>query len=281
MLGDGNMVNRKDFHHNFLKSIIVRLDFQVVLETEVEEKVLPHVKSFAKEKGFSRYLEKNIISQIDIALTNKETPESIATKNNVRNQKIYSFTDENRGFVLDISNTFVCLQINTVHYTPFDDYSDIVPSVSKFYMDNIYFFAVKRFGIRKINECLIEDKNKIQQFFNPSYFNFYNNIEAVNTIQSNHTDIFTCETCHVNFITNIAQVQLENKPQYKIHLDIDAYLDKSEDISLLLGEPAKMAEINDLIFKIYTSSLTDGFISSLISDDDFDSTVMIGVERND
>ena len=272
MIGGGNMVNREDFHHNFLKNVIIRLDFQGVLETEME-KVLVHIKPFAKEKGFLKYAEKSK-NQIDIAFT-EGTPGSIRE----RNQKIYSFIDEDRGFALDISNTFVCLQINTTHYMPFDQYCNIVLDISKFYKDNIDFFTGTRFGIRKINECQVENKNEIGRYFNPSYFNFYNHIEGINTIQSKHLDIFTCETCQINFITNIAKGQHEGKPLYNVRLDIDAYLDKPENITLLNQD--KLLKINDLIFKIYTSSLTDDFISLLMSDDDFDSTKILGVERND
>ena len=273
------MVTREDFHYNFLKNVIIRLDFQGVLETEMD-KVLVLIKPFAKERGFSKYVEKNT-KQIDIAFTNNETPESIETTNKIRNQIVYSFIDENRGFALGVSNTFVCLQINTVHYVPFDEYCDIIPIVSDFYKNSIDFFSVTRFGIRKINECLIENKNEIGYYFNPSYFNFYNCIEEADTIQSNHVNIFKCGEYHVNLITNIPQGKFEGNPLYSVRLDIDTYLDKSEEILLLLSESGKMTEMNDLIFKIYTSSLTDKFISLLTSDDNFDNTIMRGVERND
>lgn len=272
-------INRGEFHHNFLKSVIVRLDFQGVLEAEME-KVLVHVKPFAKEQGFSRYAEKNA-NQIDIAVTDKGVPESIETTNRIRRQKVYSFIDENRGFVLDVSNTFICLTINTTRYTPFDDYCGIVPFVSDIYKENIDFFTVTRFGIRKINECLIEDKGQIQQYFNQSLFNYYDCLEGINTIQSNHINVFTRGEHHINLITNIAQGQLEGKTVFSVRLDIDAYLDKSEDVLQLLDKHEKQVEINDLLFEIYTSSLTEKFISLLTSEDDFDNTIMMGVERND
>ncbi len=272
-------INRDEFHHNFLKSVIVRLDFQGVLEAEME-KVLVHVKPYAREQGFSRYVEKNA-NQIDIAVTDKGIPESIETTNRIRRQKVYSFIDENRGFVLDVSNTFICLTINTTHYTPFDDYCGMVPFVAGVYKENIDFFTVTRFGIRKINECLLEDKRQIQQYFNPELFNYYSHLEGVNTVQSNHINVFTHGRHHVNLITNIAQGQYEGKTVYSVRLDIDAYMDKPDDVILLLDEHEKQVEINDLLFEIYTSSLTEKLIALLTSEDDFDSTIMMGVERND
>lgn len=272
-------ISRSEFHHNFLKSVIVRLDFQGVLETEME-KVLVNIKPFAKERGFSRYAEMNA-NQIDIAVTDRGVPESIETTNRIKRQKVYSFFDDNKGFVLNVSSSFICLTINTTHYTPFDDYCEIVPFVSDIYRKNIDFFTVKRFGIRKINECLMEDKGKIQQYFNPSFFSFFNSIKDVETLQSNHSNIFAYGQHHINLITNIAQGQYEGKVVYSVRLDIDAYLDKQEEVEELLRTHEKQENINNIIFEIYTSALTEKFISLLSSDEDFDDEIMLGVERND
>ena len=49
-------VTRTDFQLNFLKHIIVRIDFQGILETEME-KILMLIKPYLKTKGFSRYIQ--------------------------------------------------------------------------------------------------------------------------------------------------------------------------------------------------------------------------------
>ncbi len=272
-------VDRSEFHHNFLKSVIVRLDFQGVLESEME-KILVYVKPFAKKQGFSKYVEKSA-NQIDISVTDKGIQESIETTNRVRRQKVYSFIDENRGFVLDVATSFICLTINTTHYIPFDEYCGIVPFVSNVYKENIDFFTVSRFGIRKINECLIEDKTQIQKYFNPTLFTYYDLPEGLNTIQSNHINIFTRGVYHINLLTNIAQGQSEGKTLYSVRLDIDAYLNNTEEIINLIEKQEDQANINDLIFEIYVSSLSDELIALLTSDDNFDKSIMIGVERNE
>lgn len=272
-------VRRNDFHHNFLKRVIVRLDFQGVLESEME-KVLVDVKPFAREQGFSEFIEKRA-DEIDIAVVDKGIPESVETTNSVRRRKVYSFTDEKRGFVLNVSNNFICLTINTMRYIPFEEYSGIVPLVANIYKENIDFFTVIRFGIRKINECLIENKSNIQRYFDSTLFNYYNQIDGVNTIQSNHTDIFDRDNYHINLISKIAQGKLEEKTVYSVRLDIDAYLNSKEDILVMLDKEEKRIEINELIFEIYTSALTDDFMALLQSDEDFDNGIMMGVERND
>ena len=50
-------ITRTDFQFNFLKNIIVRIDFEGVLEAEME-KVLMLIKPYLKDKGFSRYMRK-------------------------------------------------------------------------------------------------------------------------------------------------------------------------------------------------------------------------------
>ncbi|HHX14342.1 MAG TPA: TIGR04255 family protein [Clostridiales bacterium] len=272
-------VKRSDLHHNFLKSIIVRLDFQGVLESEMD-KVLIHIKPYAKEHGFLRYEEKNA-NQIDIAFTDKGIQNSFEATNKVRSQKVFSFINEDRGFVLDVSNNFICLMVNTTRYTPFEDYCLIIPSIAEIYNNNIDFFTVKRFGLRKINECLILEKERIKEFFAPAFFSYFDCLDGVNIIQSNHANFFIIDKYHINLHSNIAQGTFDGKILYSIRLDIDSYLDNTEQINLLLSDSEEMKKVNDLIFKIYISSITERFIELLTDESDFDNTIMIGVEPNE
>lgn len=270
-------VKRNELHHNFLKSVILRLDFQGVLESEME-KIVVCVKHLAKETGFSRYMEK-ILNQIGIAVPGEGATDAIEKTSKARFQKIYSFIDETRGFVLDLSNSFICLTVNATHYSPFEEYRDIIPAVADIYKANIDFYTVTRLGFRKINECLIEDKSLIKKYFRPEHFSYYDLMGSLNTIQSNHLNIFNYDKYHVNLITNITQGKSEGKTVYSVRLDTDAYLDRESDILPFLNDQEAQVEMNDLLFKIYLSLLTDSFIDLLASENDFDNTLMIGVER--
>lgn len=62
-------MERKDiehlsFKHNFLKEIILRLDFQGVLQGEMD-KILMKIKPYLKSKGFGRY-EQQINNEINV-----------------------------------------------------------------------------------------------------------------------------------------------------------------------------------------------------------------------
>lgn len=272
-------ISRKDLHHNFLKKIIVRLDFQGVLEPEMEN-ILLKIKPYAKEKGFSRYEEK-ITNRIDIAVSQVGIEPPQASANQIRSQKVYSFVDEDRGYVLDVSSSFVCLNITSTRYTPFEEYSEYLSAIAKIYQETIDFFTVKRFGLRKINECLIEDKQKISEYFSPVYFSAYNELPGINTIQSNRANIFIIDQYHVNLISNIVQGVAQGKTLYSILLDLDVYLDTTKDIEELLARNETFQEMNDLLFKIYLHALTEKFKEALSNDGDFAIDDLIGIERND
>ena len=58
-------------------------------------------------------------------------------------------------------------------------------------------------------------------------------------------------------------------------------MNNTEEIINLIEKQEDQANINDLIFEIYVSSLSDELIALLTSDDNFDKSIMIGVERNE
>ena len=82
-------ITRNDLKKNFLKKIIMRLDFQGVLQAEMESIILK-VKPFLKGKGFNRYEEKavNQISSNESSLPD------------IKSQMVFSFTAESLGYTL-------------------------------------------------------------------------------------------------------------------------------------------------------------------------------------
>ena len=266
-------IGRKTFHHNFLKATVLRLDFEGVLDTEMCF-LLKEVKELALKKGFSRYTEDSE------SLKNLELKDSVDTNKGLPNT-IYSFINDRTGFSLHVSSSFVCLFISNVHYIPYEQYQDIIPLLSQIYFKHIPFFTLKRFGIRKINECIIKDKGRINDYFNGKYFNCYDDYETVNTIQSNQVHVFTNNQFNINCITNIQQGKIDHNIVYKVTADIDLYLNDIKRIEDILHNSQEQDEANELIFKIYISLLTDSFIEKLSSEDMFEDSLVEGVEQND
>lgn len=265
-------VKRQDFKHNFLKTIIVRADFQGVFEPEME-KVVPEVKVWAKEHGYA-YAEKPA-NHVNIVLNNG----LFKSEQNV--QKIYSFSNITNGFTLDVTKEFVCLKIQTNCYIPFEDYSEIVPEITKLFESNVTYFSVIRFGLRKINKCCVADKDDINKLFNNLYVSYYNELEDLTNISSGHTNVFEYSKYKFNYITNIVKTQKDNKDVYDVVIDIDAYARDNETIEELMKDEQKQSEVNDLVFKIYKSSLSEEFINMLTSDDGISEERVSGVSTNE
>lgn len=266
-------IRRSDFQFNFLKNVIVRIDFQGVLEAEME-KILVPVKSYLKDKGFSRYVKKRN-NEIAIEVSNRELqPPSVGK---IKSQEIHSFINDDRGYSLDLSSNFVCFNISSTTYAPFEGYSSLVSDVAKIYKTNIDFVSIIRVGIRKINVCMVEDKEKINEYFSPVYFGYFDDIEGVDTLSSSRQDAFGITPYKGNLSCNIDQGNAEGRNLYRISLDIDIYTDDMNTIMQNLD----LHEMNEILFGIYVGSLTDKFRRFLLGNDETVFSDIIGVEKNE
>lgn len=270
-------VRRDQFRQHILKLVVMRLDFRGVLESELDQ-VLTQVKSYAQENDLPRYEERGT-SDLYIDLEG-EKQQSIETTRKARCQKIFSFANTTRGITLEISRDFICLAVRTEAYIPFEDYGSIVLDVANIYKNSLEYFTPKRFGLRKVNECLISDKDKIREYFNPAIVSYYDYIGGVDTARSNRTECFTVDNYHVNLRSNIAKGRQGGDTLYAMRLDIDTYLDDKEQIHRLLSNSDEVKRANNLIFKIFISSLTEHFVNLLMAEDTADDVAIQGVEFN-
>ncbi len=270
-------ISRSDFKYNFLKDIIVRIDFQGVFESELE-KLVPLIKPELKEEKFSRY-ERKKNNQIEVNVANMDLQSQALGK--IQSQDIHSFINEDKGYVLDISSDCICLSISSTSYSPFEDYSRIVLKVVNVYRENIDFFTITRIGIRKINICMLEDIKRIKEFFSSDYFGYFTAISGVNTFLSERKDAFSIADYKANLFCNVEKGISNDKTLYKVSLDIDMYVDDSTIIGKTGISVDKLNEMNNLIFDIYIKSLTEGFKNALLGNDYLAFEGLIGVEKNE
>lgn len=273
-------IQRKNIKYNFLKTIIVRFDFQGVFDSEME-KLLPLIKPYLKEKNFTRYTKrKNNTLEVNFNSAVLQTP----ILNNVQNQIIHSFINDDSGYVLDISNSFVCLNIRSTSYSPFEEYNDLISYIIKFYKKHIDFFSVTRIGIRKINECILKDKNKINEFFSQDYFRYFSLNKDVHNFFSDKKDTFGfCDKYKGNLSCKIEQGEINSAEHYKLTLDIDIYIDNIQLINETNDYKLELEEMNNIIFDIFVNALTEKLKQALVADEnDFKfNDDLLGVERNE
>lgn len=270
-------ITRGSFNHNFLKQVIMRLDFQGVLQTEMEC-ILQLVKPYLKQAAFDRYQEKieNTI-EFNVELT---TLDSEPVKK-VSQVKVYSFTNENFGYSLDLSTCFVILKVNAIKYVDFNKYSKIFIDICNLYKDNIDFFTVKRFGLRKINFCFVKTLAALNKYFEQKYYNSFDifkeaqvlsNIKQTNVIQ---------DTKRYNIMYGIEQGELGENIAYKVTLDIDIYSEDLKTIETILFQHKSASDMNDKIFSIYIDAITQNLYTILSSENENLPQDLLGVDSNE
>lgn len=271
-------IKRSSFKHNFLKQIILRLDFQGVLPDEIEN-ILKNVKIYLKQKEFNRY-EKKIKNATSITSMDAE---NLILKDDIKNSDniIHSFVNLNKGCTIDLSMNCLCLVINTSKYIPFDEYATIFIDIANMYISTIDLFTVERFGLRKINFCFLSDVKHINKYFSSEYFDPFCLSGHSNILVSEKKDTIAIDEYKVNLLRYIEKGLLSNRPIYKVTLDLDAYIDQSVLIEEPIFSKGNMYKLNDLIFEAYVGALTDKFKIMLSDDEATWSDEIEGVEANE
>lgn len=270
-------INRKSFLHNFLKKIIVRLDYQRVLEKDMES-FLSKAKSLLNEFGFDRYAEKNA-NEVNLEINNSGIGDPVTPKT-VKTQKIYSFMDETKGYTIDISDTFIVLTISSAKYTPFEEYMKMFLEVVGLCKTEFSFFSVKRFGIRKTNICLVTDQLLINTYFSKDQLRLYDNLSDVESFANSTTDNFKISNYLVNYKRSIRKGVAKESVLFEVVIDIDIYSNDVQQINNLLSDNEQLGQCNNILFDIFKNSLTPDLIDAL-SKEEFSIAELIGVEQNE
>ena len=263
-------LERNQFKKNFLKETIMRLDFQGVLQAEMEN-ILLEVKPYLKSQSFNRYSEKINNQAVVEGTTIKETS----------SQVVYSFVNENSGYTLDLCTTSIILIVRTVGYAPFEHYSEIFAHVATVYKNKIDFFTVTRFGFRKINFCFVKGISDIGKYFEQKYYGVDEPISEFDTATVNRTSHLSDGKKNVNLTYMIELGDIDRDSYYKVTLDSDIYSTDDETIQSVLDNSEQMADINETLFSIYCGVITEEFAVILTSGEVMVPDGLVGVDDNE
>lgn len=271
-------VKNINLKNNFLKHIIIRLDFQKVPLTEIT-KTLGELKNFFKNNGFNHFeIKKENQARIDLPRSGQESLEIHGSITKVK--EIYSFSDDNNGINVDLCDNFIIINVNSNKYIPFLDYFKYLNFVIFSYKKIFPFLVMTRLGIRKQNVCIVEGENNINKYFSKDTLNFYNKLQNINNLSSTKLETFEIEEYRVNLKNSIIKGMFNNRNMYKIILDIDAYLNNDDLIRKVLSNDNVAERMNNIIFDVFISNLTDEFVD-MLSEDEFIDNLIIGVESNE
>lgn len=266
------IIKREDFKHNFLANIIIRFDFKGIFENELEKSV-SNLKEMLKEHHYD-YIRKEHAQEIDFKINDPEFLGSIPPAN-VKKQPVYIFNNEEKGLIFKISPTFAIINNLNKKYISFSEYAPFLIEIINL-LQKTPFFNITRFGIRKINICILKDINKLYDYFNKEHFYLYDQ-EGTQTYQQSQT--YTKEEYNINLIRNIILGKYDEQPAYQIAIDADIYTSSKEKIIDIIQNESQINTMNDILFEIYTNMLTNKLIKQL-SENEFNDNLLVGVKDN-
>jgi uncharacterized protein (TIGR04255 family) len=271
-------LKRPDLKNNFLKQIIIRFDYTGVTEVELDT-YMGELKLLLMNYGYDRMVSE-MTTELDFQVEDPETVEKYGLPvSDIRRMKVYVFTNKDSGIKLKISQLFAFISIEKTRYRDFFEYSKVLIEVVALIKKKIPLFTGERFGFRKINICCIKDVGVINDYFEPSLYTLYSYGDDSSTKLFNAKNCIKVKDYNINYTRNVLAGEYDGASVYQVVLDSDIYL-RDDDVNGVLQDIGKMNEMNNIIFDLYKSAITERFISLLQNEEFIDDNIM-GVEKNE
>lgn len=274
-----NDVKRENLKNNFLKNIIVRFDYTGISEVELDS-IIAKVKPIFKTDGYNK-LKEEYLTEMDFQL---QDPESIEMDGlpikEIRKKRAYVFINDEKGIECKLSTQFTFVSIQSQKYISFSEYSKTLTNVITTLKNEVEFLNCIRFGIRKVNQCIIKDIYSLNKYFDTKFFQIYG-LDKGNTPK-----LFESKDCYedgkynINLTRMVIRGEYDDEVAYQVVLDSDIYITKIEDINELFNGDTEIIAMNEKLFELYKAAVTETFIEELGKEDYRDSNI-IGVERNE
>lgn len=279
---------RAEIKHNFLKQIIFRLDFQGVLNDDVEKCVMQLRQKFF-EAGYinmGNRTENEFDFQVKMNLNiPNENQFSIS---NTNQSLVYNFTSNNKE-ILEISKSFFTLTVDIEKlYEKFDKYVPLLAESIEVIKNVSPYFNALRIGLRKINICFLDNIADLSTYFSRAAFNIddvVNQFSDYGCAASNMVTILSKDDYQINYVRNIQEGVMQQEdgsqnPTYQIVIDIDVYKEGNKEILALLSDKQNVENNlklqNTIEFEVFIKSLNNELIE-LLKQDSFQNNAIRGV----
>lgn len=279
---------RAEIKHNFLKQIIFRLDFQGVLNDDVEKCVMQLRQKFF-EAGYinmGNRTENEFDFQVKMNLNIPN--ENQFSVSNMNQSLVYNFTSNNKE-ILEISKSFFTLTVDIEKlYEKFDKYVTLLAESIEVIKNVSPYFNALRIGLRKINICFLDDIADLSTYFSRAAFNIadvVNQFSDYGCAASNMVTILSKDDYQINYVRNIQEGVMQQEdgsqnPTYQIVIDIDVYKEGNKKILELLSDKQNIENNlklqNTIEFEVFIKSLNNELIE-LLKQDSFQNNAIRGV----
>ncbi len=281
---------RKEIKHNFLRRIILRLDYSGVVEVKSWiEKLHERFSQFGFSTMREEFLRKPEFELYDPAPTKnqKYVPEP-----ELESTPTYKYVTALEDMVLEINKHFTTLTIQPRLYREFEEYRDIFTYVITQIKNNNVFMSVQRLGLRKINDCIILEKSNLNSIFSEDVFidvsqKLLNRDINSQLVNSNLLDTISIGDYYYNYnrscTEGIIKKDGEEQLAYQAVLDIDGYIQDNDLLKEMINSEDLIEQtldnVNDCLFQLYLASLNESFITHL-KEEEFVIKYVLGVQKN-
>ena len=251
-------------------------------DTELDQ-ILPEISNELKNHGYTDRKEK-ILREVELTFDDPERlDDNQIYRKNIQEQKVFVFRNENPQVQLKISSACACIAIEKSKYVNCLDYCHVLWKVMRSILDSdkVPFFRFRRFGLRKINQCFLQDIKQLNVYFETSHFRTFHVLNGKNVKEKvmQLKDSFEINDYNINLVRGIIGGEIQKKEAYQVDYDADIYLLNEENIKELIQNESKIAEMNDLLFELYKDAVTENFLNQLI-DGTINKEIIMGVDAN-
>jgi len=286
-------IKRADLKNNFLKKIILRLDYSGVID------IVETLKLLEADATFDKFVEvqEGFIDEFDFKLND---PESIATQASISPKelkaiKTFKYFDESKEMILEMNKLYTTLTVNSAKYIKFEEYCALFTQVLGKLKERNKFLSPLRFGVRKVNDCLLEVGANFADYFNELFFlDISKPLEAIginsNQITTQLSDHSKVDEFFFNLLrivnTGVLQTNEGKKEVYQVIVDLDGYTYDLDDLTRpskreSLEEFETTSEnINVALFQLFISTLSCNFLKKMMHESFKDSNIF-GVNKNE
>lgn len=283
--------NRCEIKYNFLRRILIRLDYNGIIKIE---DTLMELQKLMPKFGFVE-MNNGFINEVEFELNDPITMENdtMIPLREVKRTETFKFKNRDRSIEFEVNKLFMALTINTESYHEFEVYRDMFIEIFDLIKSGNTYLQAVRLGLRKINNCILKEKDNFKLYFNSNYFRDTADLFTKDGFESkmlvgNHSDTISKDRYWFNYIRSLsdAVLNLNNKKLnvYQVAIDIDGYSTKKEWLKEIISDKERfklaLDEINGYLFIMYINSLTTEFVEKLKSDNQ-EWNEILGVRSND
>lgn len=273
---DRSTLNRKSFHHNFLREIYIRLDFEGILESDVSP-IIMSVRKDLFHDGYIKCYAAPTQRLVQNGFTESEINRANEDASGGRRFISYKFINPSNATSITLNNASLTLQINKTKYVDFTERMEPFYKILNTIKAASSYFKENKLSITKVNLLFINANESLSKYMSEKYFGFIN--EAYDNIGCLRNDIFKDGGYMCNVDRKVERGKLNTIAYYRVTMQSSVSTDNDEILSKLSSGSILFGEMNDILFKIYCDSLSDEFAARLTSEQ-FADDKLYGISEN-